>query len=69
MKFPTLNLQNECSSCSITLHNFTKSQVNQQDVNFVAQFLKENFTEEMDGTQSGFKLEKVGQVTMICDVL
>ena len=34
----------------------------QQDLSFVAQFLKENFTEETD-TESGFKLEKVGQVS------
>lgn len=34
----------------------------QQDLSFVAQFLKENFTEETDTESSGFKLEKVGQV-------
>ena len=35
----------------------------QQDINFVAQFLKENFTEETEGGVSKFKLEKVGQVS------
>ena len=35
-------------------------QMTQQDLSFVAQFLKENFTKEMES--SGFKLEKVGQV-------
>ena len=34
----------------------------QQDLNFVAQFLKENFTQEYDQSKTGFKLEKVGQV-------
>ncbi|KAK2166972.1 hypothetical protein NP493_1295g01027 [Ridgeia piscesae] len=37
------------------------SKMTEQDLNFVAHFLKENFTEELDGRQSGFKLEKVGQ--------
>jgi hypothetical protein len=34
----------------------------QQDLNFVAQFLKENFTQDFDEHKAGFKLEKVGQV-------
>ncbi|XP_013403134.1 anaphase-promoting complex subunit 4-like [Lingula anatina] len=38
------------------------SKMTQQDLNFVTDFLKEYFTEEMDGScKSGFKLEKVGQ--------
>lgn len=37
------------------------SKMTQQDLSFVAQFLKENFTEETDTESSGFKLEKVGQ--------
>ncbi|CAH1783044.1 unnamed protein product [Owenia fusiformis] len=39
------------------------SKMTQQDFNFVAEFLKENFTEEQDGSSgsAGFKLERVGQ--------
>lgn len=36
----------------------------QQDLNFVAQFLKENFTQDYSERKTGFKLEKVGQVSM-----
>ncbi|ELU05336.1 hypothetical protein CAPTEDRAFT_103123 [Capitella teleta] len=38
------------------------SKMTQQDLNFVAQFLKENFTQDYDEQKTGFKLEKVGQV-------
>ena len=44
------------------------SKMTQQDCSFVAQFLKENFTEESSQSVSGFKLEKVGQYLKLEDL-